>query len=118
MSNVGPVRMGRFEWDRLMIMGGLPKEDRFKLLAVGLFMDLSGKGSLPSPAELAEFGLREAAWENLLRRAVDAGWLTVIDTSVYAASVPREVWERRKGTLGAPPFRSPNAQLGRTEASG
>lgn len=80
-----------------MMMSGLPQEDRFKLLALGTFMDLSGKGDLPDTAELTAFGPSQGTWDSLLSRATAAGWLTHIDGSRYVISVPTGLSGRRSG---------------------
>lgn len=132
MSDVGPVRVSRFEWERLMMMGGLPEQDRFKLLALGIFMSADGSSARPGNAGLAEFGPHEVTWKKLLQRAVKAGWLvlvarggarrgpggtTVRRASVYAAAVPSEVWERREEIFNAKPYRTPDSLKGALEAS-
>lgn len=117
-----PVPVGRFLWERLLMMSDLPHEDRFKLLALGIFMDgETGEGARPGAANLALFGHHEETWKQLLRRTVDAGWLILRErggsrkgpngtrirkASRYAASVPAEVYDRRREILGAPPFRA------------
>lgn len=120
----GPVRVSRFEWERLMMMSDLPEQDRFKLLALGIFMSSDGDRARPGSAGLAMFGPHEETWKKLLRRAVKAGWLvlvarggarrgpggtTIRRASVYAASVPEAVWERREEILGARPYRAPES---------
>lgn len=114
------VRVGRFEWERLMLMS-VPHPTNFKLLPLGVFMSADGGRVRPGNAGLALFGPHEKTWAKLLRWAVDEGWLVLVErggarrgaggttvkrASVYAAAVPREVWERRSSVLGAPPFRS------------
>lgn len=116
----GAVRVGRFEWERLMLMS-VPHPMNFKLLPLGVFMSADGGRVRPGNAGLALFGPHEKTWAKLLRWAVDKGWLVLVErggarrgaggttvkrASVYAAAVPRDVWERRGGVLGAPPFRS------------
>ncbi|MBQ1118576.1 hypothetical protein, partial [Streptomyces sp. C3-3] len=112
--------VGRFEWERLMLMS-VPHPMNFKLLPLGVFMSADGGRVRPGNAGLALFGPHEKTWAKLLRWAVDEGWLVLVErggarrgaggttvkrASVYAAAVPRDVWERRGGVLGAPPFRS------------
>jgi hypothetical protein len=119
-----PVRVGRFEWERLMLMS-VPHPTNFKLLPLGVFMSADGDKARPGNANLAMFGPHEKTWAKLLRWAVDEGWLllvarggarrgpngtTVVRASVYAASVPQPVWERRMEILGAPPFRAPGVE--------
>ncbi|MFE7648683.1 hypothetical protein [Streptomyces phaeoluteigriseus] len=115
-----PVRVGRFEWERLMLMS-VPHPTNFKLLPLGVFMSADGGRVRPGNAGLAQFGPHEKTWAKLLRWAVAEGWLTqvarggarrgpngttIVRASVYAASVPQPVWERRMEILGAPPFRA------------
>lgn len=115
-----PVRVGRFEWERLMLMS-VPHPTNFKLLPLGVFMSADGGKARPGNTSLAMFGPHEKTWAKLLRWAVAEGWLlqvsrggarrgpngtTVVRASVYAASVPQAVWERRMEILGAPPFRA------------
>ncbi|WP_157963489.1 hypothetical protein [Actinocorallia populi] len=104
-----------------MLMSDFPEADRFRLLALGVFMDgTSGGGVRPGNAGLALFGPHEETWKKLLRRAVAAGWLILIErggarrgpggttvrrASVYAASVPAGVYARRGEILSAPPFK-------------
>jgi hypothetical protein len=114
------VRVGRFEWERLMLMS-VPHPLNFKLLPLGVFMSADGGRVRPGNAGLALFGPHEKTWAKLLRWAVDEGWLVLVErggarrgaggttvkrASVYAAGVPRGVWERREEVLGAPPFRA------------
>jgi hypothetical protein len=116
----GPVRVGRFEWERLMMMS-VPHPQNFKVLPIGMFMSADGGRIRPGNTGLAMFGPHEKTWAKLLRWAVDEGWLllvqrggarkgpggtTVKRASVYAASVPQQVWERRAEILTAPPFRA------------
>ncbi|WPO69916.1 hypothetical protein [Streptomyces sp. KN37] len=116
-----PVRVGRFEWERLMLMS-VPHPTNFKLLPIGVFMSADGGKARPGNAGLAQFGPHEKTWAKLLRWAVAEGWLiqmvrggarrgpngtTIVRASVYAASVPQRVWERRMEILGTPPFRAP-----------
>lgn len=117
-----PVRVGRFEWERLLMMSNLPEQDRFKLLAVGIFMSSDGSSARPGNSGLALFGFHEETWKQLLRRTVKAGWLVCVErggarrgpagttirrASVYAAAVPQETWARRDEILGSLPFRRP-----------
>ncbi|MEV8553432.1 hypothetical protein AB0L04_26920 [Streptomyces glaucescens] len=119
-----PVRVGRFEWERLMLMS-VPHPTNFKLLPLGVFMSADGGRVRPGNAGLAQFGPHEKTWAKLLRWAVTEGWLiqvarggarrgpngtTIVRASVYAASVPQLVWERRMEILGAPPFRAPGVE--------
>lgn len=119
-----PVRVGRFEWERLMLMT-VPHPTNFKLLPIGVFMSADGSRVRPGNAGLALFGPHEKTWAKLLRWAVSEGWLiqvsrggarrgpngtTIVRASVYAASVPQDVWERRMEILGAPPFRTPGLE--------
>lgn len=121
MTDVDAVRVDRFQWERLMMMSDLPAPDRFRLLALGIFMDADGRNARPGNANLALLGYHEETWKQLMRRTVRAGWLillsrggarrgpggtTIRRASVYAASVPREVWERREAILAARPWRS------------
>lgn len=115
-----PVRVGRFDWERLML-ATVPHPQNFKLLPLGVFMSADGGRARPGNTNLAMLGPHEKTWAKLLRWAVAEGWLvqverggarrgaggaTVVRASVYAAAVPQEVWERRAEVLGAPPFRS------------
>lgn len=115
-----PVRVGRFEWERLMLMS-VPHPQNFKLLPLGIFMSEDGSRARPGNAGLAMFGPHEKTWAKVLRWAVAEGWLVQVErggarrgpdrttikrASVYAASVPQPVWERRLEILGAPPFRA------------
>jgi hypothetical protein len=117
----GAVRVGRFDWERLMLMSDLPEPDRFKLLAVAVFMSADGGNVRPGNNGLAAFGPHADTWKKLLQRTVKAGWLiqvarggarrgpngsTLRRASVYAAAVPMAVWERRGDVLHSPPFRS------------
>lgn len=121
----GPVRVGRFQWERLLMMSDLPEQDRFRLLAVGIFMDGRTGAARPGNVALAEFGPHEETWKKLLRRTVKAGWLllvsrggarrasggaTVRRASVYAAAVPRDVWKRREEILGNSALRAADAE--------
>ncbi|WP_344241958.1 hypothetical protein [Actinocorallia libanotica] len=116
-----------------MLMSDFPEADRFRLLALGVFMDgISGGGVRPGNAGLALFGPHEETWKKLLRRAVAAGWLVLVErggarrgpggttirrASVYAASVPAEVYTRRDEILLAPPFRKEAPTAGPKEAT-
>ncbi|MGC4927258.1 hypothetical protein [Streptomyces sp. DT117] len=115
-----PVRVGRFDWERLVLMS-VPHPTNFKLLPLAVFMSADGGRVRPGNAGLAMFGPHEKTWAKLLRWAVEAGWLVLMErggarrgaggttvkrASVYAASVPQPVWERRMEILGAPPFRA------------
>lgn len=117
----GPVRVSRFEWERLMMMS-VPHPQNLKLLPIGIFMSADGGSARPGNTGLAMFGPHEKTWAKLLRWAVNEGWLllvqrggarrgpngtTVVRASVYAASVPQLVWKQREEILGAPPFRAP-----------
>ncbi|OLT24394.1 hypothetical protein BJF79_13715 [Actinomadura sp. CNU-125] len=122
--------MDRFLWERLLMMSDLPQGDRFKLLALGIFMDgTTGDGARPGNANLAMLGFHEETWKQLLRRAVKAGWLILRErggsrkgpggvrvrrASRYAASVPAGVWARREEVLGSAPFRSSKEAPGET----
>ncbi|MFJ8766666.1 hypothetical protein [Streptomyces clavifer] len=121
MADDLPVRVGRFEWERLMIMSDLPEPDRFKLLAVAIFMSADGSSVRPGNNGLAEFGPHADTWKKLLQRTVKAGWLiqverggarrgpngtTIRRASVYAASAPKAAWDRRADVVNSPPFRS------------
>ncbi|MBK6040835.1 hypothetical protein [Streptomyces sp. MBT55] len=115
-----PVRVGRFDWERLVLMS-VPHPTNFKLLPLAVFMSADGGRVRPGNAGLALFGPHEKTWAKLLRWAVNEGWLVLMErggarrgaggttvkrASVYAASVPQPVWERRMEILGAPPFRA------------
>ncbi|MFI1526148.1 hypothetical protein [Streptomyces griseus] len=115
-----PVRVGRFDWERLVLMS-VPHPTNFKLLPLAVFMSADGGRVRPGNAGLAMFGPHEKTWAKLLRWAVNEGWLVLMErggarrgaggttvkrASVYAASVPQPVWERRMEILGAPPFRA------------
>lgn len=69
-----PVRVGRFEWERLMLMS-VPHPTNFKLLPLGVFMSADGGRVRPGNASLAMFGPHEKTWAKLLRWAVAEGWL-------------------------------------------
>jgi len=122
-GNTAPVPVDRFLWERLLMASGdLPQGDRFKLLAVGIFMDgATGDDARPGNANLAQLGFHEETWKQLLRRAVKSGWLILRErggsrkgpggtrvrrASRYAASVPASVWVRREEVLAGSPFRS------------
>jgi hypothetical protein len=126
-----PVRVGRFEWERLMMMS-VPHPQNLKLLPIGIFMSVDGGSARPGNTGLAMFGPHEKTWAKLLRWAVNEGWLllvqrggarrgpngtTVVRASVYAASVPQLVWKRREEILGAPPFRADDSLKGAPEGS-
>ncbi|MGW6462578.1 hypothetical protein [Streptomyces rubiginosohelvolus] len=115
-----PVRVGRFDWERLVLMS-VPHPTNFKLLPLAVFMSADGGRVRPGNAGLAMFGPHEKTWAKLLRWAVNEGWLVLMErggarrgaggttvkrASVYAAAVPQRVWERRMEILGAPPFRA------------
>jgi hypothetical protein len=127
----GRVRVGRFEWERLLMMSDVPETDRFRVLAIGIFMSEDGGSARPGGAGLALFGPHEETWKQLLRRTVKAGWLalmkrggarrgrggtTVRHASVYAATVPLETWLRREEILGSLPYRRPSAEGSAEEA--
>ncbi|WP_242892604.1 hypothetical protein [Actinomadura litoris] len=118
-----------------MMVSDLPQGDRFKLLALGIFMDgETGDGARPGAANLALLGYHEETWKQLLRRTVDAGWLILRErggsrkgpngtrirkASRYAASVPPEVYDRHREVLAGPPFRAATKEApGSKEASG
>jgi hypothetical protein len=107
-----------------MMLSDLPQQDRFRLLALGIFMDAAGRDARPGTANLAVFGPHEETWKQLLRRTVAGGWLILRErggsrkgpggirikrASLYAASVPAEVYARREEILSASPFRSKEA---------
>ncbi|MEV7994925.1 hypothetical protein AB0O67_24335 [Streptomyces sp. NPDC086077] len=94
-------------------------------------MSADGGRVRPGNAGLAQFGPHEKTWAKLLRWAVAEGWLlqverggarrgpngtTIVRASVYAASVPQPVWERRLEILGAPPFRAPGLEGSASDA--
>lgn len=127
----GPVRVSRFEWERLMMMS-VPHPQNLKLLPIGIFMSADGGSARPGNTGLAMFGPHEKTWAKLLRWAVNEGWLllvqrggarrgpngtTIVRASVYAASVPQLVWKRREEILGAPPFRAADSLNGAPEGS-
>ncbi|MET8377456.1 hypothetical protein [Streptomyces microflavus] len=127
-----PVRVGRFDWERLMIMSDLPEPDRYKLLAVAIFMSVDGSNVRPGNNGLAHFGPHADTWKKLLQRTTKAGWLLQIErggarrgpkgttirrASVYAASVPKATWDRRHEVLNSPPFRSATFEGGAGPAS-
>src|SRR5438093_6329642 len=111
------------------MLSDLPEQDRFRLLAVGIFMDSGGGLARPGNVGLARLGPHEETWKKLLRRTVKAGWLLLVSrggarrgaggttirrASVYAAAVPRDVWKRRAEILGDSPFRA-SSDEGSTE---
>lgn len=127
----GPVRVSRFEWERLMMMS-VPHPQNLKLLPIGIFMSADGGSARPGNNGLAMFGPHEKTWAKLLRWAVGEGWLllvqrggarrgpngtTVVRASVYAASVPQLVWKRREEILGAPPFKAADSLNGAPKGS-
>ncbi|MEH0642841.1 hypothetical protein QBB33_15465 [Streptomyces scabiei] len=127
----GPVRVSRFEWERLMMMS-VPHPQNLKLLPIGIFMSADGGSARPGNNGLAMFGPHEKTWAKLLRWAVGEGWLllvqrggarrgpngtTVVRASVYAASVPQLVWKRREEILGAPPFKADGSLNGAPKGS-
>lgn len=129
-----PVPVGRFLWERLMMVSDLPQEDRFKLLALGMYMDgETGDNARPGAANLALLGHHEETWKQLLRRTVAAGWLILRErggsrkgpngtrikkASRYAASVPADVYDRRREILGAPPFKAASTKEARESYEG
>jgi hypothetical protein len=112
----------RFTWERLLMMSGWWDEDhRFRVHAAGIFMSADGSNCRPGNKGLACFGMHEKTWAATLRRTVRDGWLQVIErggshrgpggtrinrATVYRASVPLDVWERRDEILNAPPYKA------------
>ncbi|MFE9391183.1 hypothetical protein [Streptomyces sp. NPDC006784] len=116
-----PIRVSRFVWERLLMMSDLPEGDRFKLLALGIFMSADGGRARPGNLGLAHFGPHEKTWAKLLRNAVKSGWLILVErggarrgtggttfrkASVYAASAPWKVWSCRTEILNSSPYKA------------
>jgi hypothetical protein len=110
------VRVGRFEWERLMLMSPLPRATKTVLLVLGVFMSEDGGDARPGLENfVTASGRGRSSLIEHLAVAVDAGYLDVVErggfrrktarASEYAASVPKQVWADRDGILRAPPWR-------------
>lgn len=111
-----PVRVGRFEWERLMLMSPLPRATKTILLALGVFMSEDGGDARPGLENLAiATGRGRSVLIEHLAVAVAAGYLYVVErggfrgksarATEYAAVAPKQVWVDRERILRAPPWR-------------
>jgi hypothetical protein len=110
------VRVGRFEWERLMLMSPLPRATKTILLVLGVFMSEDGGDARPGLENfVTASGRGRSSLIEHLAIATAAGYLDVVErggfrrktarASEYAASVPKQVWADRDGILRAPPWR-------------
>lgn len=117
-----PVRVGRFEWERLMLLSPLPWPTRSVLLALAVFMSDDGGDARPGLDNLMRVtGRGRSVLIDHLTAAVHAGYLVVIErggfrrrtarATEYAAAVPPEVYAERDSLLRSPPWRTPASDL-------
>lgn len=113
-----PVRVGRFEWERLMLVSGLPRPARTTLLTLAVYMSTDGGSARPGLAALmVASGRAKSTLVEHLAEATRAGYLEVVErggfrrasarATEYAATVPAEVFARREVLLSTPPWARP-----------
>jgi hypothetical protein len=110
-----PVRVSKFDWERLMMVSDLPWTTRSILLALGVFMREDGSNARPGLDALVQVTRGRSVVIEHLKAAVEAGYLVVIErggyrqstkrATDYAATVPAAVYDRRVELLGSPPWR-------------
>ncbi|WP_327008548.1 hypothetical protein OHA72_15605 [Dactylosporangium sp. NBC_01737] len=109
------MRVGKFDWERLMMVSPLPWPTRSILHVLAIYMDDDGGSARPGlPALVLLTRSRSVVIEHL-QAAVDACYLAVIErggyrrgtarATEYAATVPVDVYTRREEILAGPPWR-------------
>ncbi len=112
------VRVGRFEWERLMLSSSLPWSTKSLLLVLAVFMSENGGDARPGHEALMAVAERgRTTVYSALRSAVDAGYLIEVErggfrkattrASEYAAAVPKAVAAEREAILSARPWKRP-----------
>ncbi|WP_435120729.1 hypothetical protein [Micromonospora tulbaghiae] len=112
---VDRVRVGKFDWERLMMVSPLPWPTRSILLTLAIYMDDDGGSARPGLPALVRLTRGRTVVIEHLQTAVDAGYLKVVErggfrratarATEYAATVPADVYERRDLILSSPPWR-------------
>ncbi|MEV4511385.1 hypothetical protein AB0K00_20710 [Dactylosporangium sp. NPDC049525] len=113
--------MGRFTWERLMMVSSLPFPTRSILLTLAIFMDGDDGGDArPGLDNLVQVSRGRSVVIEHLNAAVAAGYLIVVErggwrrtpggpgvgrATEYAASVPAAVYANREAILGSKPWR-------------
>lgn len=112
------VRVGRFEWERLMVSSSLPRPTKTILAMLAMFMSENGGDARPgrNAMEIVT-GRGKSVVSEHLRVAIDAGYLIEVErggfrgtttrASEYAAAVPKPVFDTREAILAAPPWKRP-----------
>jgi len=125
VTDVERVRVGRFEWERLMLVSDLPWTTRSVLLALAVYMSADGGNARPGLRNMVTVtGLAQRSLSRHLTSAVEKGYLglryrggyrggrsgdvTLTRASVYDATVPKDVFDRGVETLRSPPWRRSN----------
>lgn len=125
-GEVERVRVNRFDWERLMLVSELPWATRSVLLALAVYMSKDGDRARPGLMNLGTVtGLAHRSLTRHLGEAVTAGYLGQVSrggyrggraggpgrvhASVYAATVPKDVFDVAVEMLMSKPWRnSPN----------
>ncbi len=113
-----PVRVGRFEWERLMLSSCLPRPTKNTLLTLAVWMSAEGGRARPGHENLmAASGKKRSVISQHLNTAVRSGYLVEVFrgghrgktavASEYAASVPSDVFARRAEILEGRPWKRP-----------
>ncbi|MFG2109476.1 hypothetical protein [Micromonospora chersina] len=112
------VRVGKFDWQRLLLLSPLPVPTRWILMVLSVYMSEDGGNARPGLDNLSLVsgrGRRQCI--DHLGAAVEAGYLEQVErggyrgvhhgrrASVYAATVPKAIYADAGRLLSLPPFR-------------
>lgn len=119
MAEVERVRVDKFTWERLLLVSALPWETRSVAHVMAIYMSSNGAKARPGIENLvAATRLSDRSIKRHLAATVSAGYLKLAErggfrgaervprASVYAATVPKDVYDIRDRLLASPPWRS------------
>ncbi|MGV9805556.1 hypothetical protein [Micromonospora chersina] len=122
-------RVGKFDWQRLMLLSALPFSTKAILMMISVYMSEDGGNVRPGLDNLIMLtgrGRRQCI--DHLKAAVEAGYLEQVErggyrgahygrrASVYVATVPKAIHADSERLLASPPFRRADSEgaTGRT----
>jgi hypothetical protein len=106
------VRVGRFEWERLMLASDLSFATKSILLTLGIFMGSDGGNCRPGRDNLMQITERgKTTLYTSIKAAIDAGYLIEVErggfrkignrASEYAAAVPKVIFDQRAEVIAS-----------------
>lgn len=118
-DEVERVRVDKFTWERLLLVSALPWETRSVAHVLAIYMSTDGSKARPGTENMVlATRLSERSIRSHLSATVAAGYLKQVErggfrgpnriprASVYAATVPRDIYEMAGRLLNSPPWRN------------